>query len=177
MLWSRRTLALWTAVAIAVTAACAVTAAVAVDTAAAKSAPRPNPSVKIGTAKIAQIGTVLVNGAGHVLYMFAPDDRSKVTCNAGCQKIWPPVVAPRSGVAKARYGAKQSLIGSDKNPVDGKRIVTYDGWPLYTYALDKGRHQDNGQNIALNGGYWWTLTAAGKIVRTPISHGGGIIGS
>lgn len=153
-----------------------VTAAVAVTAAAtAAGARKPNPAVEIGTAKIPQLGTVLVNGAGRVLYMFQPDDHAKVVCRASCQKIWPPVVAPKTGVARARYGARQSLISSDRNPVDGKRIVTYAGWPLYTYTLDTGRHQDNGQNIALNGGYWWALSPAGKINRTPISHGGGDI--
>jgi predicted lipoprotein with Yx(FWY)xxD motif len=159
-----------------VTATLAASAAT-VTAASASSAQKPNPSVLIGTAKIAQLGTVLVNGSGHVLYMFQPDDRSKVVCSAACQKIWPPVVAPASGVAKARYGARQSMIGSDKDPADGKRIVTYDGWPLYTYVLDKQRHQANGQNVALDGGFWWVLNAAGKINRTPVSHGGGYAGS
>lgn len=150
--------------------------AVALNAAASRAGVRrQHATVWIGTAKIPQLGTVLVNGHGRVLYMFQPDDHAKVVCSASCQKIWPPVVAPRSGVARARYGARQSLIGSDRNPFDGKRIVTYDGWPLYTYTLDTGRHQDNGQNIALNGGYWWALSPAGKINRTPISHGGGDI--
>ena len=161
----------------AVLAALATAAVTVTAAASAAGAHKPNPVVEIGTAKIPKLGTVLVNGAGHVLYMFQPDDHAKVVCSRSCQKIWPPVVAPRTGVAHARYGAKQSLIGSDRNPIDGKRIVTYDGWPLYTYVLDTGRHQDNGQNIALNGGYWWALSPAGKINRTPIPHGGGYVGS
>jgi predicted lipoprotein with Yx(FWY)xxD motif len=162
---------------VTVIAVLAITAAALTATAHGASARKPNPAVEIGAAKIPKLGTVLVNGAGHVLYMFEPDDHAKVVCSATCQKIWPPVVAPRRGVARARYGARQSLIGSDRNPADGRRIVTYDGWPLYTYVLDKRRHQDNGQNIALNGGYWWALSPAGKIIRTPISHGGGYVGS
>jgi predicted lipoprotein with Yx(FWY)xxD motif len=164
--------ALVTVIAVLATTAAALTAA-----ANGASDRKPNAAVEIGTAKIPKLGTVLVNGAGHVLYMFEPDDHAKVVCSATCQKIWPPVVAPKTGVARARYGAEQSLIGSARNRVDGKRIVTYDGWPLYTYVLDKRRHEDNGQNIALNGGYWWALSPAGKIVRTPVSHGGGYVGS
>lgn len=133
---------------------------------------RPNPAVEIGTASIQKLGTVLVNGHGQVLYMFAPDARSRVTCNAACQKIWPPDVAPRTGVAKAIEGARQALIGSDRNPVDGRRIVTYDGWPLYRYVLDHKPRVPNGQNVALNGGFWWVLTPAGRVNQTPVPHGG-----
>jgi predicted lipoprotein with Yx(FWY)xxD motif len=150
----------------------AVVAATAGGVAGAKSSSRPNPAVEIGTARIAKLGTVVVNGHGQVLYMFARDDRSKVTCNAACQKIWPPDVAPRNGVAKAIGGARQSLIGSYRNPVDGKRIVTYNGWPLYKYVLDKKPRQDGGQNVGLSGGFWWVLTPAGKVNQMPVSHGG-----
>ncbi len=140
--------------------------------AGAKSGLQPNPAVEIGTAKVPQLGTVLVNGHGQVLYMFAPDDRSKVACNAACQKVWLPDVAPKKGVAKAIGGARQSLIGSGRNPADGRRIVTYDGWPLYKYVLDTRPREATGQNVALNGGFWWVLTPAGKVNQTPVSHGG-----
>jgi len=128
--------------------------------AAASSKPKPNASVKIGTAKVGKLGTVLVDKTGHVLYMFAPDKHSKVACDSSCQAIWPPVVAPKTGVAKAVGKAKQSLIGSYRNPVDGKRIVTYNGWPLYTYVSD-APGQAGGQNLDLNGGYWWVMTPSG----------------
>lgn len=121
-----------------------------------------NTSVKIGAAKVGKLGTVLVDSQGHVLYMFQPDKHAKVACDSDCQSIWPPVVAPKTGVAKAMGKVKQSKLGSYKNPADGKRIVTYNGWPLYTYVSDQGPGQADGQNIDLNGGYWWVLTPNGK---------------
>jgi predicted lipoprotein with Yx(FWY)xxD motif len=124
-----------------------------------------NASVKIGTAKIRKLGVVLVTSTGHVLYMFEADKHTEVACNSECQSMWPPLVAPATGVAKATGQAKQSLIGSDKNRYDGKRIVTYYGWPLYTYVNDGGPDQDSGQNILLNGGYWWVIRADGKPER------------
>jgi len=154
--------------ALAVAAAIAATAG---GVAGARSRSQPNPAVEIGTASVPKLGRVLVTGHGQVLYMFAPDGRSKVTCNAACQKIWPPDVAPRDGMAKAIRGAKQSLIGSDRNPVDGRRIVTYHGWPLYRYVLDKKPHEAEGQNVGLSGGFWWVLTPAGKVNQTPVPHG------
>jgi predicted lipoprotein with Yx(FWY)xxD motif len=122
-------------------------------------------TVKIGTAKLGKLGAVLVTGIGQVLYMFQPDQHTKVTCNMQCQSLWPPLVAPSTGVVKATEGAKQSLIGSDENRYDGKRIVTYNGWPLYTYTQDGSPGEDSGQNILLNGGYWWVIRADGKPER------------
>lgn len=159
------------------TAAVALPVAAVAGTATAKGKRQPSSAVEVGTAKIAKLGTVLVRGSGHALYMFQPDGASKILCSASCQKIWPPLYAPASGIAKAIDGAKQSLIGSVKNPINGRRVVTYRGWPLYTYVLDKKKDEAAGQNVALNGGYWWVLTRAGKINRTPTSHGGGYVGS
>ncbi len=187
MPWSRRNIALVAATAVAALPAALVgsapaSAAGSAPASAAGSAPasaagsaarRPNSAVEVGTSKIGPLGTVLVRGSGRALYMFEPDLAHKITCSASCQKIWPPFYAPSTGVAKAIDGAKQSLIGSDRDPINGRRVVTYDGWPLYTYVLDTKKGEATGQNIALNGGFWWVLTTAGKINRTPVSHGGG----
>jgi predicted lipoprotein with Yx(FWY)xxD motif len=177
VLWRRRTLILSVSVAAVVPAAVAVSATTANANAFAKASQQPSSSVEVGTTKIGGLGTVIVRGTGHVLYMFAPDDGSQLACTAACQKVWPPLIAPKSGVAKAIDGAKQSLIGSIKDPINGKRVVTYNGWPLYTYVLDKLPREATGQNVALNGGSWWVMTPAGKIIRTAVSHGGGDIGS
>ncbi len=152
--------------------AAATLAAAAAGVAGATSSAKPNPAVEIATATVPKLGSVLVSGHGQVLYMFAPDGRAKVTCSAACQKIWRPDVAPRTGVAKALDGARQSLIGSDRNSVDRGRIVTYDGWPLYKYVLDTRPRMADGQNVALNGGFWWVLTPAGRVNQTPVPHGG-----
>lgn len=157
---------------------CALAAAAGpTGSAAARGRPKPTSAVEIGVASVHRLGRVITTGRGRVLYMFAPDGRSKVTCNAQCQKIWPPVVAPRRGVARAIDGARQSLIGSVRNPADGRRIVTYNGWPLYEYVLDTRPREATGQNVLLNGGFWWVLTPKGQLNRTPVPHGSGIAGS
>jgi len=127
--------------------------------------PKINASVKVDTAKLGKLGQVLVTGTGHVLYMFQLDKHTKVACNSECQSIWLPLVAPSTGVAKAVGLARQSMISSDRNRYDGKRIVTYNGWPLYTYVNDGGPDVDSGQSILLNGGYWWVIRADGKPER------------
>jgi predicted lipoprotein with Yx(FWY)xxD motif len=116
--------------------------------------------------KVPGLGTILVNQSGFPLYVFAPDHATKVTCSASCQSVWPPVNSPRRGVAHAAPGVEQALIGSAPNPIAHNRIVTYDGWPLYSYVSDEAQGQPSGQNTNLNGGYWWVIDTDGKVVKS-----------
>jgi hypothetical protein len=69
---------------------------------------------------------------------------------------------------KAGTGVKQSLLGTDPNPAGGPAVVTYDGWPLYTYSDDVDRGQYSGQGVYLDGGYWWMIAPTGQpITLTP----------
>jgi len=80
-------------------------------------------------------GTVLVSARGYALYIFAPYHRRQVTCTGGRAKGWPPVMLPSGAVPAAGPGVNASLLGSDPDPGDG-RVVTYRGWPPYTYEDD-----------------------------------------
>ena len=117
----------------------------------------------VKTAKVKGLGTVLVNSKGFVLYVFAPDKHSKVTCKGNCATVWPPLRV--SGKETAGGSAKASLLGADKNPSGGK-VVTYAHWPLYTYIADTKPGQASGQDTKLNGGYWYVISPSGKVIKT-----------
>ena len=51
--------------------------------------------------------------------------------------------------------------------------MTYNKWPLYTYSGDSAAGQSNGWNRTLNGGKWYVISAAGKVVKHKTSSGGG----
>lgn len=122
--------------------------------------------VKISSGRVSGLGTVLVNGSGHTLYVFEPDNRKKVTCTKKCPAVWPPVIV-KSGQKPAASGAvKPSKLGSDPNPnPSGGRVVTYNGWPLYTYAADTKAGQANGQGLNVNGGLWYAISPAGQVIK------------
>lgn len=120
-------------------------------------------SVAVKTRKIKGLGTVLVNAKGHTLYVFAKDKRSKVTCTGSCAQFWPPLKW-KSGKLKAGGAATSRLLGLDMDPAGG-RVVTYSKWPLYTYTGDSAAGQANGQNLNLNGGKWYVISAKGKVVK------------
>ena len=124
-----------------------------------------NKAPTISTKKLPKLGTVLVNGQGRTLYMFVPDKRQKVTCVRSCAAVWPPVKLSKGQKALASGQAKSSLLGSDPNPAGG-RVVTYAGWPLYTYVADTSPGTAKGQALNLNGGLWYVLAPSGKLIRT-----------
>ena len=157
-----------------VAAALLTTAAAAAAVHATSQAARPsalaekissNKAPTISTRKLPKLGTVLVNGQGRTLYMFVPDKRKKVTCVRSCAAVWPPVKLSKGQKALASGQAKSSLLGSDPNPAGG-RVVTYAGWPLYTYVADTSPGTAKGQALNLNGGLWYVLAPSGKLIRT-----------
>ncbi len=156
----------WTAIAGVLVAALSLTAAgVGVARAASRTATAKKAAVTITTRAVPKIGTVLVDSKGRTLYMFEPDKHHAVTCKSTCAAIWPPVKLPSGGKAVAAGKVKASLLGSDKNPAGG-RVVTYDGWPLYTYVSDTKAGVATGQARDLNGGLWYVLAPSGKVIES-----------
>jgi len=94
---------------------------------------------------------VLANADGLTLYWFAPDTSTSSTCFGSCAVYWPPV----SGSPAAGPGVTGKL-GTIKRPGGGLQ-ATYDGHPLYTYIGDRGPGQANGNDLDLNGGFWYDI--------------------
>jgi predicted lipoprotein with Yx(FWY)xxD motif len=126
------------------------------------------PAVTIRARSLHGVGTVLVSSTGYALYMFEPDAQRQVTCTGLCAATWPPVKISASARLAAGPGVRSSLLGSDPDPAGG-RVVTYNGWPLYTYSGDVQPGQDTGQGIDLNGGIWYLMRPSGA----PLSEGPG----
>jgi predicted lipoprotein with Yx(FWY)xxD motif len=152
-------LAVFTSAVAAVVAAAGLSARSTTNGSALRAA-----SVVISTKTLPKLGTVLVNAKGRTLYMFVPDKRKKVTCVGTCAVIWPPVKLGTGAKAVAAGKAKASLLGSDRNPAGG-RVVTYHGWPLYTYLSDTAAGQAKGQALKLNGGLWYVLSPSGAVIK------------
>lgn len=122
-------------------------------------------TVTVSTRNVKGLGQVLVNAKDLTLYMFVPDKDSKVTCVKKCAEAWPPLFLPKGAKAVAAGQAKSSLLGNDADPAGG-RVITYAGWPLYTYVADTSPGADGGQALKLNGGLWYALSPSGKVIKT-----------
>jgi predicted lipoprotein with Yx(FWY)xxD motif len=126
--------------------------------ATAPSAPAPSSSSASGQVlKTIQIKgvTVLTNSKSITLYWFAPDTSTKSACYGSCAAYWPPVY----GAQKIGPGITGKL-GTIKR-TDGTIQATYDGHPLYTYIGDSHPGQATGNDIDLNGGFWYEVHVSG----------------
>lgn len=148
--------------------------AIVLTAGACESSPAPgtSPSVAPPTIKAAYMSQfkaeVLTDSAGLALYIFQPDHRQRATCKGSCAAIWPPVFLSHNQHATAGPDVQPSLLGSD--PYTGTRsVVTYNGWPLYTYISDTTAGATVGQGLNLNGGYWYVIQPDGL----PIVPAGG----
>jgi predicted lipoprotein with Yx(FWY)xxD motif len=112
---------------------------------------------------VLKLGQVLVTGKGRTLYVFMPDKHAKVTCVSTCARVWPPFEAPSGGPPAALGFVRPSLLGSDPDP-EGGRVVTYAGWPLYSYIGDSTAGTATGQALNANGGLWYVIAPSGKVI-------------
>jgi predicted lipoprotein with Yx(FWY)xxD motif len=122
------------------------------------------PGVKVSAKSVSSLGPVLVNEEGKTLYVFAPDKESKVTCQGECAAIWPPLKLESGQKATASGAVQSKLLGKDSDP-EGGEVITYAGWPLYTYTADTSAGTATGQGVNLNGGYWYVISPAGKVIK------------
>jgi predicted lipoprotein with Yx(FWY)xxD motif len=129
-------------------------------------------AITISAKNVPGLGTVLVNGQGRTLYLLTSEKGGKITCtdDNGCTKLWPDTELPKGmTAATAGSGIQASLLGTVKD-ASGSLYVTYNKWPLYTYAGDSGPGQAHGQGITSFGGTWYALSTAGTPVTS--SHSG-----
>jgi predicted lipoprotein with Yx(FWY)xxD motif len=120
----------------------------------------------IAVANNPKLGKILVDSKGDTVYYFEKDKQNgnASTCSGACASVWPPVTT--SGAPKGQKGASASMLGTIKRS-DGTTEVTYNGWPLYTYAGDKKPGDANGNDFTQFGAQWYALTPAG--VKPPES--------
>jgi predicted lipoprotein with Yx(FWY)xxD motif len=142
----------WMVAAASVLAAVLVGVALGVTSPATTSAASSTAVLKVTTIHGVK---VLTNAKGYVLYWFAPDKPTMSTCYGTCAAYWPPV----TGHPMAAQGVT-GTVGTIKRS-DGQTQVTYDHHPLYTYVGDSGPGQVTGNNINLNGGFWYEIKESG----------------
>jgi predicted lipoprotein with Yx(FWY)xxD motif len=128
---------------------------------AAESGPQAKAQASL-TVRSTQFGRILFDGRGQALYGFTRDRRGGPSrCYGDCAAAWPVYFA--KGTLRAGKGVKQSLIGTTRR-TDGRRQVTYNGWPLYYYAHE-GPGEVKCQNVRGFGGLWLVARPNGTLVR------------
>jgi predicted lipoprotein with Yx(FWY)xxD motif len=108
-------------------------------------------------------GKVIWDGRGFALYAFTRDRRGGTSrCYGACAKAWP--VYYSKAALRAGPGIKRSLLGTVRRR-DGRRQITYNGWPLYYYVHENRPGLILCQNVDEFGGLWLVVRPSGKLVR------------
>ena len=147
------------AVALAV-AACGTSNSSSGASSAAASSPASAGGTSVATASGTN-GKYLVGSSGRALYLWVADPSGKSVCAGACAKFWPPLLtksAPTAvgGVTAAQLGTITRSGGSQQ--------VTYDGHPLYYFALDKSTGSIKGQGSDNFGAKWWLVAPSGTAI-------------
>lgn len=138
------------------------------------SAASSSNSVHISSRTIAGLGPVLISATGATLYTYAPDHAKRVTCVRACAAIFAPVTLARDVNPVAGGLVQQSLLGHAPDPTGGQ-VVTYAGWPLYTYISQSTPGTAPGQGLNINGGFlplssapkaglWHVIARSGQVI-------------
>jgi predicted lipoprotein with Yx(FWY)xxD motif len=77
--------------------------------------------------------TVLARGNKQALYYWSRESDGKIRCVGACAAAWPPYIVPRNAKVPRKVAGFAGTFGTVTRP-DGRRQLTYDGRPLYTYA-------------------------------------------
>jgi predicted lipoprotein with Yx(FWY)xxD motif len=162
-------------------AACGQSARSAPARSAASDNGPTDPSVAVDAAYLSQFhAKVLVDGAGYSFYIFGPDHRRAVTCTGACALSWPPLAVATGDRPRTGPGVVPAMTGVVPGP-GGSSVVTYDGWPLYTYVADINPGTASGEGIDLNGGPWYLMRPNGSPVvpagQPPLDGAGSSLGA
>jgi predicted lipoprotein with Yx(FWY)xxD motif len=109
-------------------------------------------------------GKVLAAPDGRTVYELSTDTVGHDTCDAACQKVWPPVIV--TTLPSRGSGVMASL--STVHTAAGDQLVI-GGHPVFTFVGDTGSGQSSGQGIHSFGGVWYALDSSGAPVMAMAS--------
>src|ERR1017187_1094392 len=101
----------------------------------------------------------LANHASRTLYVLTVEKGAKLKCKGACLASWIPVTV-KSSVTSVSLGANvKGKIGFVARSATTKQ-VTFNSYPVYTFAGDSGAHQSHGEGLAFDCGKWYVARAA-----------------
>ena len=98
-------------------------------------------------------GRVLVRNDGQALYYWNRERDARVHCTGACARAWPPLFVPRGVTPKRHIAGIRGTFGVVRRP-DGRRQLTLNRRPLYTYAHERPR-----QVLCNNVNGWFVVRA------------------
>ena len=116
------------------------------------------------------LGTVLTDSKGFTLYYFLPEKNSTVgACTGGCLTVWPLLVVTGTPTAASGVTGALATVSVMVNGAAATE-VTYNGWPLHTFASDTAAGQTGGNGVM---GQWFAAMPGTTSTSTGTNTGSG----
>jgi predicted lipoprotein with Yx(FWY)xxD motif len=109
------------------------------------------------------LGEIVVDKNGMTVYRFLKDKawpEPVSNCNGACLEKWPAVAPVATNDTEGVQ--KKGLMSFTRS--DGKKQMTVNCSPIYTFSGDKSPGDINGQGV---GGQWYAVAPDGKLVGAP----------
>ncbi|HEX6195893.1 MAG TPA: hypothetical protein VFZ37_08285 [Jiangellaceae bacterium] len=119
------------------------------------------------------LGEILVDADGNTLYIVEGETGDNIMCADACLDAWPPLTVPAGEEPSAGDGVDGTVATVERE--DGTVQVTYEGFPLYTFANDSGPGDVSGHGIT-DPITWHAMTPDGPAPLDGDDSGGGIYG-
>jgi predicted lipoprotein with Yx(FWY)xxD motif len=100
---------------------------------------------------------ILTTADGRTLYIYTKDKPNSKTsvCTGQCATFWPPLAVPAGMTVSATMPGVPGKFGVALR-ASGTKQLTYNGWPLYTFAKDKDSGDVYGEGVINS---WWAVVA------------------
>ena len=105
---------------------------------------KKEPADSLQLLKNDKVGDYLADSEGKTLYYFTKDEAGKSNCSGDCLANWP---AFTQGDFAVPEGFDKKDFGTITRADNGKKQVTYKGYPLYYFAKDQQKGDVNGQGV------------------------------
>ncbi len=118
--------------------------------------PVPSAGMEVNVGQDDKFGAILVDGNNMTLYLFTSDTPNTSTCYGQCVSFWPPLLT--SDIPTVGEAVDMARVGTTTRE-DGSQQITYNGWPLYYYYLDRKAGETNGQGFQ---NVWYVISPVGE---------------
>jgi predicted lipoprotein with Yx(FWY)xxD motif len=108
-----------------------------------------------------KLGTFLVDGSGHTLYLFRKDTTRRSHCSGTCAFAWPPLTTRERPEAEGK--ARASLLSTSRR-AGGVKQVVYHGHPVYRFSGDSAPGDTNGEGLFEFGAHWYVISPSGHAI-------------
>ena len=92
----------------------------------------------VKTFRHSTFGDVLARRDGQALYYWNRERDFRVHCTGACARAWPPLIVRKGVTLRQRVAGIKGKFGIVRRP-DGRRQLTLNRRPLYTYAHERPR--------------------------------------